>query len=491
MTEFELKFQVPPHQRAGLEAALARQGRPQRQRLRARYFDTPSQALARAGVVLRLRQEGRRWVQTAKAPGASAFDRLEHNVALDAGSAAAVILERHTGTETGQRIEQALADAGETAADLVTTFATDVVRLSRTIEARRASVEISIDTGHIEAGGHRLAVSEAEFELKQGSAAGLAEMAQDWVAAHGLWLDPLSKAEAGLRLAFDGSPGPPRQARALPARPLNGSAWVAAALGSGLDQALWNARELAAGQGETEHVHQLRVALRRLRVLLGELAGLEALAPAQDALPALEALFRDLGEDRDRAVLLPDQWAVLEAAGAPPVKLPAERPDIGASIRSADTQAALLRLVEAQMALREGEQAVAALTEVRAVVAERLARLHRKAFRGGRRFDLLDEPARHAVRKQFKRLRYLSELARPLFAGKQVDRYAAELKIVQDALGRFQDAAAGRRHWSALAASQPAAWFGAGWCAQDENAQALLCRSACRETAKVARPFWD
>ncbi len=491
MNEFELKFQVPPERRATLEAALIASGRTRRQRLRARYFDTPSQALARAGAVLRLRLEGRQWVQTAKAAGRSAFDRLEHDVALGTGAEPQVDLERHTGSEVGLRIQQALADSGETQADLTLIFATDIVRLSRTVEAGRASVEIALDTGSIEAAGRRLAVHEIEFERKQGSAAGLMEVVAPWCTAHGLWLDPRSKAEAGFRLAADDPVAAPRQAVKLQPRPGSGAAWLSGALQAGIEQALWNAREIAAGAGEAEHVHQLRVGLRRLRVLLRELASLAVLAPAQEQLPALEALFRELGEHRDQSALLPQQLAVMRAAGAPELALPSVLPDIGAAVRAAPMQMVWLRLLEVLQALKDGERGTASRSALRSLVGQRLARLHRQAFRHGRDFDEADEERRHQVRKQFKRLRYLSELARPLFSGRKVDRYVAQLKAVQDALGHYQDASAGRRHWAIAAVSQPAAWFAAGWLAHCEQAEARACRSACRKAAKSAIPFWE
>ena len=65
MNEFELKFQVPPGRAAAVEAAL-RRGHTTEKRLYARYFDTEDEALARNRLVLRLRQEGDTWVQTAK-----------------------------------------------------------------------------------------------------------------------------------------------------------------------------------------------------------------------------------------------------------------------------------------------------------------------------------------------------------------------------------------------------------------------------------------
>ena len=107
MTEFELKFQVPPERVAAIEAAL-RRGPTAQSRLRARYFDTVDEALAGRGLVLRLRQEDDERVQTAKGPGPGGFERLEHN-APAAGETPDPQL--HDGHPVAGALRCALADA--------------------------------------------------------------------------------------------------------------------------------------------------------------------------------------------------------------------------------------------------------------------------------------------------------------------------------------------------------------------------------------------
>ena len=137
MPEFELKFQVPSG-RVDAVAAAVRRGAVEEQRLQARYFDTREQALAAKHVALRLRKEGRRWVQTAKAPGAHAFERLEHEVPLPPGAAPQLDLARHTGEPVGDCLREAL---GGNPAALECYLETDITRLSRTVTAGGSSVD--------------------------------------------------------------------------------------------------------------------------------------------------------------------------------------------------------------------------------------------------------------------------------------------------------------------------------------------------------------
>ncbi|MBK6006500.1 CHAD domain-containing protein [Ramlibacter ginsenosidimutans] len=483
MTEFELKFQVPRERAASVEAALQR-GAVERTRLRARYFDTADAALARHCLVLRLRQEGRHLVQAAKGPGGRGFDRLEHEMPL-AQHADTPDISLHADHPVGKLLRRALDEASS---PLQPVFETDIVRHSRVLKAAGTSVEIALDQGRIRAGDASLPVLELEFELKEGNPATLVELAQRWCEQHGLWLDPLSKSAAAWRLADGVQQAPAVQAEAVQPQD-SAQALLAAILDAGLAQVLGNARELAAGNGGDEHVHQLRVGLRRVRTALRELG---AWAPpgaiAQDLGDALHEVFGVLGEHRDRSTLLPKLRAELEAVGAPLAGWDAPLPDVAAVVRSTDFQLPLLRLVALVQELHAG--ASGGLKGARKDARARLHKLHRKTLRDGRKFRALAAPQRHQVRKRLKRLRYLSELVRPLFDGKAVDRYVASLKQLQDALGAYQDAAAGRQMFAQHATEDGRAWFAAGWLTAREEELAADCERACRKTSGDVQPFW-
>lgn len=483
MHEFELKFQVPRERAAEVEAALQR-GTVERTRLRARYFDTPDQALARQGLVLRLRQEGREHVQTAKGPGRGGFERLEHNVPL-AAAADRPDTALHQGHPVGKALCAALADG----ARLQPVLETDIVRRTRVLKASGTAVEIALDEGRIRAGGASVPVLELEFELKEGSPATLVELAQRWCEQHGLWLDPQSKSALGRRLAEGNAPAAPVAAGEVAAAD-SACGQLAATLDAALQQVLGNARELAAGTGGDEHVHQLRVGLRRLRSALRELQDWGDVAEATEEVEApLRSVFQVLGAHRDRSILLPALEGRLLAAGAPLARWEAPLPDVGAAVRAPAFQLALLRLLACVQDL--GNAPAGGLKAARRAARERLRKLHRKTLRDCRGFVGLELAERHATRKRLKRLRYLSELVRPLFDGKAVDAYVRSLKSLQDALGEYQDAVAGRELFAQHAAQDPRAWFAVGWLAARDGELARECEDACRRTARKAKPFWD
>src|SRR3990172_1995964 len=82
--EVELKLRVAPSQLRSLRShpriIAVSQGAARTRRIRSRYFDTPDRDLARLGLALRVRFEGRTRTQSLKSRGtavAGLFDRVE------------------------------------------------------------------------------------------------------------------------------------------------------------------------------------------------------------------------------------------------------------------------------------------------------------------------------------------------------------------------------------------------------------------------------
>lgn len=494
MTELEIKFCLDAAAARRWRTALQAQGA-QARRLRAVYLDTDDGALAQARMALRLRNEDGEWVQTLKAEGDSPIHRLEHEVPLPAaptGAVPAVAMARHDGTPAGDALQAVLGARGDGA--LRPRHETDVTRLVLRVRgAGGTEAELALDDGEVRAGGRREPLAELEVEHLGGPLAGLFDIAQDIAAAGGAWLSTLSKAERGERLRA----GPEGLPPAVKARPVELPSHADAAqllhgvLRSVLAQVLPNASLVAEGSVDAEHIHQLRVGLRRLRTALRELGALSAaLQPAWDA-PLHEA-FAQLGVQRDNETVAEAVQPLLQAAGAPQARwTPPPPADTVAAVRSPALQQVLLQVL--RLAVSEPEAGAAgplAPAALKHLLAQRLQALHRQVRRDGRQFDQLPPERQHRVRKRAKRLRYLAEFVRPLWRAKAVGRYVDTLKPVQDALGAHNDTAVAAQRFRDDAAHSPDALFAAGFLQAHLDRTGRDAHKALRRFGERAEPFW-
>ena len=495
MTEFELKLEIPADRLTAVTAEV-REGQALRQRLQARYFDTEDGLLARARIVVRLRKEGRQWVQTAKAPGKAALERLEHNLVLKApaaGAAPAFDLARHAGTPVGDAIQKALKlKSGDRLPPLVPLYETDVQRITRIVTHGDTAVELALDQGRVVSGTYSQPLCELELELKQGSADDALQLARDWCARHGLWLSVVSKSMKGQRLAARRSFGPAVGAEAPEIRRnADGREIAAAAVRSCLDQILANASDVAGGSQEADHIHQLRVGIRRMRTATRELAMLaEGIDPAWET--ALVDVFRALGQHRDHSHLAHSQQPQIEGAGGPAIEVEHSASavlDPGSAVRSPAFQDALLGLLGF---VHAGASAPAGPDpdQARKMVRARLQKLYSQALKDGKKFLVLEEEQQHSVRKRLKRLRYLSEFVAPLFSPRKTVAFTTALKLPQEALGLYNDELMALQAYRELALTDPRAWFGVGWLSARRNPNAAVCQQALKEFSKI-KPFWN
>jgi triphosphatase len=275
--EVELKFQVPAAQVAGLERAI-RTSTAQTVRLQAVYADTAGHALAAASLALRLRLEGRTWVQTLKGRGDGLMSRLEHEVVLPPQRGRPELdPQRHAGTAVGDRLLQVLGGR-----PLQPLYRTDVRRLQRVLRWQGAQVEVALDRGWLIGGPagaeRRLKVQEVEFELKRGSPHQLPALTLRWLARHGLWWDSRTKSERGMRLAL-GLDRVPAQPLSPLATPRSLRAWQAA-VSATVAHAMVHAAEIGSGLDTPDHHQQLQLALDRLQRLFGLVAAGPLAEPA-------------------------------------------------------------------------------------------------------------------------------------------------------------------------------------------------------------------
>jgi CHAD domain-containing protein len=203
-----------------------------------------------------------------------------------------------------------------------------------------------------------------------------------------------------------------------------------------------------------EFVHQMRVALRRLRSAL-RLFRPHLPAPImRDVKPELQWLAAQLGKVRDWDVLVGETLPRLLRAqpGARPGA--AERAIVAAVKARRDAAArsmhralrsrrfaALLSELARVLALLQLDEPAAAKKRPRlsTFAAHKLQKAHARLRFKPRELQGMTPDARHQVRIDAKRLRYAVEFFSSLYPPKAAARYAERLAALQDALGTLND----------------------------------------------------
>ena len=196
--------------------------------------------------------------------------------------------------------------------------------------------------------------------------------------------------------------------------------------------------------GNPEYVHQMRVAVRRLRSALRMFPHTTAddLRSRCDA--ELRTLGRALGSVRDLDVF--GQTVEPALRDLPRRQARAVRAAIAGRVGSLRARAReYLQMPDyerltTRLASWLATQAPDAGGEVLTQLARhQLARLYKRVARGAARLDSLDESGRHRLRVQIKRARYAAEFFSGLYARDAVRPYVAALSELQDCLGSLTD----------------------------------------------------
>src|SRR5215510_12600917 len=268
MSEIELKFAIdePTMGRLWERARKLRltKGSRTTRRVRSIYLDTPEHALKSAGMALRLRRDGRRWMQsvetsTALHGGLSQADEVE--IPAPGGRPRLMAIP-----ETAIR-EEIVRHVNGSA--LQTVCETVIKRTAREVSLGDGTrAELAVDEGEIHANGHSAQLREAGIELIEGRPSGLFDIAQALFPDGGLRFSRLSKVARGYMLAETGNiepPVAPRNAETVALDPAQTAEQAARDIvRECFDQVAAN---VVAVQklDDPEGPHQFRVALRRLR----------------------------------------------------------------------------------------------------------------------------------------------------------------------------------------------------------------------------------
>lgn len=441
--ELELKLVVPAECTAALVAAVAARAGgetpPPRHELTS-YFDTPDEAIARSGLSLRVRCADGRHIQTVKAgrSNGAAADRDEFEWPMEASEPDLGLL---AGTRLADRLPPGLA--------VKPVVSTDIRRTIHTVRLDAGTVvEAALDEGVIKAGKASTPVHELELELKQGTPAALFRWALALHAAVPFTIESESKAARGYRLRHNQKPAVRKAWDIVLPRTIRAAEAFRRIVGAGLGHLLAN--QQAALSGDVEGVHQMRVAIRRLRAALALFAPcLEPYAAARFQ-AELRRVGQVFGQARDWDVfclqVLPEAMRDPDTAGWCDLLQPPAHAERQAAHRqfAAHVTAPAFTALALGMAAWVEQDAVpgnAALHKLMVDLAPRLLdRMARKVHRRGRRLPHASDADRHALRKSLKKLRYGVDYLRSLYPDEAVDAYLQRCKKLQKLLGEMNDA---------------------------------------------------
>jgi triphosphatase len=414
------------------------------------YYDTPTLALHRERTSLRVRKQGREFVQTVKAENPTQADVLERKEWEDHIPSKHPVLDA---PKTGKRLPDIVRD-DELRPVFTTTVTRTVIEISPDSSAR---IEAAIDEGEIRTSkGDAVApISEIELELKKGDPRVIFDVALLLLEVAPIRIETRSKAERGYRLL--GTDGPMPQAVHVGPIALDPPMSVEAALERIGRRCLTHllSNEQAALEGEPEGIHQMRVAVRRLRSALLALKRPLQKKHYRWASQELKWLAHVLGPVRNLDIFA--ACLVRPVTHALPAGLDFERL-IGATerrrravfeqakqaIMSERYTASMLRLLRWFAARgwrdqRISEHAVVLLARIVDVAPGLIERHHRRARKRSKKFEQLTATQRHRLRIALKNVHYIIEFLGSLFDKDQVRTFLKCLKSLQDDLGYAND----------------------------------------------------
>ncbi len=414
------------------------------------YFDTPDNALAKAGLSLRqrTRDEGRR--QTVKRVGAGGLvARGEWESVLTAAS--------RFPAETGEAgIDACLADA---APKLRPVAEIDVDRWTCRFPYKSAVIELAVDLGRASAagaGGKMIAapLAEAELELVEGAPADLFAFARLLLHNAPLRLHARSKLETAKVFAAAAQFKIPRRKR-LTILPTDSAAALLQRALIDIAERMIALQPLILDARAPEGVHQMRVELRRFRAIERVFRRAVCAASLHALADRAAGMARILGPARDWDVFLEETLPVAAKSGyaldglavikAHALALRAKSwAGAIAYIGGPEFSGFVLDLLEAAHLRSWRDDAGPAMTAA-ALAEKTLDRARGKSLKTARRIDWSDPAALHPLRISLKKQRYRLQLFRPIYARAKRKPYMAAMSSLQDAFGAMNDAVVAQR----------------------------------------------
>jgi len=493
MNEFELKLVFPEEQLADIEKLLVSKGGLRRQKLQAYYFDTHRFSLAQSGISLRIRKEGRTWIQTLKVSSASQFERLEHNVIVNHSGSAVPALNVHLHKEhpAHKALLKALRNHKQDINQLTLRYQTDIWRRVALVRARGAMLEYALDLGVIKAfqtGGKEtiIPVREIEIELKAGDKLAVTSHVKSMINKFGACIDTRSKAQRGFNAANGLTHSPPYRAKSIALKSHDDGVIANALLNSCLNQILPNVSEINFNlEAFDQHIHQLRVGLRRLKSAM-KVLGLIQIYFRETDINQLSYVFGKLGQYRDLHFFDEKLKPAFVAVDAPKMNLSSvnDLPHPKTLLQSKNFQLFCLSIIELSLIQEKISQETKRL---KPLLIQELDKLNKDTKKIAPIFMEIADERRHKLRKRLKHLRYTLEFFVDFCDQSKYKDYLTSLAKVLDALGHYNDICVAIEKSKDRLSMDSNILFAMGWLKAEQTRACLDCANAIKAFSLIKK----
>jgi inorganic triphosphatase YgiF len=483
--ETELKFRIPARSvgtLANWHIPGSKVGERSDSDLVSTYFDTAKHKLKRHGLTLRVRQNGKKHIQTVKAEIGTQFGRGEWEAEINGNAP-------DLGKADGTPLKQ--FGAKKLRRKLRPVFATSVHRISLPVRTKQSEIELAIDRGSIVAGHRSSRIEELELELKSGRLVDLFRVAKALERKSEAELDLRSKSDRGYDLASG------KQHRVAFASPIELKADMSA--GEAFRVIARSAVRHFSGNADAvrnddpEGIHQMRVGLRRLRAAISLFSKRLSPARIEHIKAELKWLTGELAPAREIDVFVkeniePTTHDSLLRRGGKAIKeeFSKKRAQAFARARKAVDSERFRALLVDTLQWIESRTTVTeqASIPIGKFAADVLRRRTKNVRKEGRHLDKISPRERHKVRIKVKKIRYAVDFFEGLFPAKREQRKLARLsmhlKKIQDALGSLNDFVAHRQMAISSALQAPR---------KDRRARAFASGVVVGREDQAARPL--
>lgn len=410
------------------------------------YFDTPDLKLLDAGIALRIRQKSGKWIQTVKLAGVANSGLHQRNEWEDCINTChpdfSIIKEPF--------LSKVFADH-DLQASLIQIFRTEIMREEWLLSFDNGDqVELSVDSGFLKTNEFQEAINEIELELKAGHVARVFDIALEIQQSIPLSIQNTSKAERGYEHYRPSVPQPCKAKFPDIDKNIDANSVFKIIVRECIDH-LESNRDIVINQADIEGVHQMRVALRRLRSAFSLFEKLIKCKESQFILTEVSWLANKLGKVRDLDVLISEILPMITDYS--------KNHDDFLIIRNEAIQTRELAHKELQEAIMSQRYHRLLLTLSSWLESERwnnkqdksdhfkilnfakksLNKFYKPLGQNKQSFKDMRPEDRHKIRIAAKKLRYAIEFFYHLFPDKEVNKFIKKLAQLQDGLGKMND----------------------------------------------------